>query len=175
MTISIPDLLLAFLAAAVALAGFTGIVALIDRGAAEVSPELASFRLRSLILVALSTIVMSAAPLLAIALLGESHTLWRVGCGLQAICSVAFTVRSFVLRQTFRGEAARGIRVGQFYAMTAVGAAVLMILLAGVFKYLPAPACYATGVFYFLLIVAVFFMRLVFMLDESLRNAERQP
>jgi hypothetical protein len=175
MTISVPDLLLAFLASAVALAGFTGIVALIDRGAAQVSPELASFRLRSLILTALATIVMSAAPLLAIALLGDSQALWRVGCGLQAICSVVFTVRGLVLLRTFQGEAARGIRPGQFYATTAVGAVAMAILLAGVFNYLPAPASYAAGVFYFLLIVAVFFMRLVFMLDESLRNAERRP
>ena len=173
--ISIPDLLLAFLAAAVALTGFTGIVALIDRGAAQVSLELASFRLRSLILTAFSTIIMSATPLLAIALIGESQTLWRVFCGLQAICNVAFTVRGLVLRQTFRGEAARGIRLGQFYATSAVGGLATAILLAGAFNYLPAPASYATGVFYFLLIVAVFFMRLVFMLDESLRNAERRP
>jgi hypothetical protein len=82
-------------------------------------------------------------------------------------------VRTMMLRRTFRGEAARGIRVGQFYAMTAVGAAAQAILLAGVFAYLPAPASYAIGVFWFLLMVAVFFMRLVFMLDESLRNAER--
>jgi len=169
MIISIPDLLLAFLAAAVALAGFSGIVALIDRGAAQVSPELASFRLRSLIVTALATIVMSAAPLLAIALVGDSQILWRVGCALQAICSVIFTVRGLVLRRTFRGEAARGIRLGQFYATTAVGVVAMAILLAGVFNYLPAPASYATGVFYFLLIVVVFFMRLVFMLDESLR------
>jgi len=175
MIISIPDLLLAFLAAAVALAGFSGIVALIDRGAAQVSPELASFRLRSLILTALATIVMSTAPLLAITLLGDSQTLRRVACGLQVICSVAFTVRGILLQRTFRGDAARGIRLGQFYATTAVGAVAMAILLAGVVNYLPAPASYATGVFYFLLIVAVFFMRLVFMLDESLRNAERRP
>ncbi|HLJ52120.1 MAG TPA: hypothetical protein VKT24_01970 [Rhizomicrobium sp.] len=175
MTISVPDLLLAFLAAAVALAGFSGIVALIDRGAAQVSLELASFRLRFLILTALSTIVLSVTPLLAIALLGESQTLWRVACGLQAIWGVSYMVRTMMLRRTFRGEAARGIRVGQFYAMTAVGALAQAILLAGVFAYLPAPASYAAGVFWFLLMVAVFFMRLVFMLDESLRNAERRP
>jgi hypothetical protein len=173
--ISIPDLLLAFLAAAVALAGFTGIVALIDRGAAQVSLELASFRLRFLIVTALSTIVLSAAPLLANALLGESQSLWRAACGVQAIFVVAFMFRTFALRRTFRGEAARGIRLGQFYAMTAVGAAALAILLAGAFAYLPAPASYAIGVFWFLLMVVVFFMRLVFMLDESLRNAERRP
>ena len=175
MTISVPDLLLSFLAAAVALSGFAGIVALIDRGAADVSPELASFRLRSLIGTAFSTIILSATPLLAIALVGDSQTLWRVACGLQAICSVVFSVRGFVLRQTFRGEASRGIRLGQFYATTAVGAVAMAILLAGVFNYLPAPASYATGVFYFLLIVVVFFMRLVFMLDESLRNTEPRP
>jgi hypothetical protein len=175
VTVSIPDLLLAFLAAAVALAGFTGIVALIDRGAAQVSQELASFRLRFLILTALSTIVLSVTPLLAIALFGESRTLWRVACGLQAIWGVSYMVRTFVLRRTFRGDAARGIRVGQFYAMTAVGAMAQAILLAAVLSYLPAPASYAIGVFWFLLMVAVFFMRLVFMLDESLRNAERRP
>lgn len=175
MTISVPDLLLAFLAAAVALAGFSGIVALIDRGAAQVSLELASFRLRSLILTALCTVVLSATPLLAVALLGDSQTLWRVACGLQAICSVAFTVNGIVSRRTFRGEAGRGLRLGQFYVMTAVGAVAMAILLAGVFDYLPAAASYAAGAFYFLLIVAVFFMRLVFMLDESLRNAERLP
>lgn len=167
---NVSDLLMAFLATAVTLAGFTGIVTSIDRGAARVSPALISFRLRSLILVAVSTIVLSVTPLLA-TLLVPGFDVWPLACGLQAGWAAFYIVRTVNMRRTFQGESAQGIHLGQYYIAMCAGVIVIGILGAGTLGYLPADASYATGVFWFLMLVVSFFRRLVFVLDESLRNS----
>jgi hypothetical protein len=167
---TVPDLLLAFLATAVTLAGFTGIVTFIDRGAARVSPELISFRLRSLILVAVSTIMLSVLPLLA-TLLVPGSDVWPLACALQAGWAAYYIARTVRIRRTFQGESAHGIHLGQYYVAMAAGIGTIGILSAGTLGYLPADASYATGVFWFLMLVVSFFRRLVFVLDDSLKNS----
>ncbi|MBI3676710.1 MAG: hypothetical protein HY243_08850 [Proteobacteria bacterium] len=172
MSISVPDLLLAFLATAVTLAGFAGIVTSIDRDAAKVSSDLVSFRLRSLISSALSTILFAVLPLLAILLTGRVEEVWRAACAAQALWIAFYVVRIVVIRQSFRGERAQGMRLSHYYLMMSLGAAVSVMLTAAAFGRLPAAASYAVGVFWLVFSVALFFMRLVFTLDESLRKAE---
>src|ERR1700759_915421 len=60
--------LLGFLAAAVALAGFAGIVTSIDRGAAVASNEVISFRVRNLVTSAVLSVLLSLQPVLLEAL-----------------------------------------------------------------------------------------------------------
>ncbi|MEA2746064.1 MAG: hypothetical protein QOI41_207, partial [Myxococcales bacterium] len=77
--------LLGFLAAAVALAGFAGIVTSIDRGAAIASNEVISFRVRNLVTSAVASVFLSLLPVLLEALeLFQSH-LWQRCCVVSAI------------------------------------------------------------------------------------------
>ena len=60
--------LIGFLASAIALAGFAGIVTSIDRGAAVASNEVISFRTRNLVTSAVTSVVLSLLPVLLEAL-----------------------------------------------------------------------------------------------------------
>jgi uncharacterized membrane protein len=170
---TVPDLLLAFMAAAIAVAGFAGIVALIDRGHARVAPELASFRVRWLVYSAAWTIVLAVAPMLAI-LSNAPHGVWQYGCIIQAACLFAFMFATTYNVQRFRRGRAQGIRMGGAYVMLFVAIAVIAMLVFGAAGYISASGAYATGVFWFLLSALLNFMRLVFTLDDAWRNAARR-
>jgi hypothetical protein len=165
---TVADLLLAFLGAVVALAGFSGIVSSIDRRTAGVSRELVSFRLRNMVTASLSTIVLAVSPLLVLQLTQQSDTVWPLFCIIAATWLTYLNVWTISIRQRFRGDTASGIRLGFYYVLTPASAGVVLMLGAGVLGYLPADACYATAVFWCLLRVAAFFSLLVFALDESL-------
>ena len=167
---SVPELLLAFLAADIALLGFAGIVALIDRTAAGVSHEIASFRVRNLVVFGLYEMVLAVAPLLAI-LLGGGATVWRIACVVQAMLIFYLTVRVFLLRRSFTGERARGMNLSVYYYFLGTGLPMIVLLGVGAAAYLPPAAVYTTGVFWFLFNVALLFMRLVFTLDDAVRNS----
>lgn len=167
---NIPELLLAFLAADVALLGFAGIVALIDRKAAGISHDIASFRVRNLVVFGLYAMVLAVVPLLAI-MLGGSTIVWRIACVVQAMLIFYLIVRVILLRRSFTGERARGINLSVYYYFIGTGLPMIALLGAGAAAYLPPAAVYTTGVFWFLFNVALLFMRLVFTLDDAVRNA----
>src|SRR6478672_7714045 len=86
------ELLFTLMQVAVALAGFTGVITLIDRGAAEVSDELVSLRVRRLVIAALLVIVLVATPFLAILFGLPKDLVWRWGCLVEAAFIAAFLV-----------------------------------------------------------------------------------
>jgi len=167
---NIPELLLAFLAADVALLGFAGIIALIDRTAARVSHDIASFRVRNLVLFGLCVIVLAVVPLLAV-MLGGGSIVWRVACAVQALLIVSLIVRIERIRHAFTGERAKGMNLSVYYYFLVTGVAIVVLLGIGAAAYLPPAAVYATGVFWFLFNVALLFMRLVFTLDDAMRSS----
>lgn len=170
---TVPDLLLAFMAAAIALAGFAGIVALIDRGAARVAPELASFRVRWLVYSAMWVVILSIAPLLAI-LSNAPRGVWQYGCIVEAAILLIFMiVTMYNVRRFMRGRAL-GIRMAGAYLMWLLSLGALAWLVAGGAGVVSASGAYAGGVFWFLLSSLQNFMRLVFSLDEGWRNAARR-
>jgi hypothetical protein len=158
---------------AVALAGFTGVMALIDRGAAKVSDDLASFRVRYLVKGTIAVLVFSGLPQLAMLFGWPEREIWRWSCALLATYTTYYVIGIVLLRQTFKGAKAQGMRLTQYYIFMPLGVASILLLLAGVAGYVPADASYAVGVFWFLLGSAFMFARLVSMLDESLRRDRR--
>ncbi|HEX4336189.1 MAG TPA: hypothetical protein VH062_09765 [Polyangiaceae bacterium] len=73
--------LLGFLAAAIALAGFAGIVTSIDRGAAVASNEVISFRVRNLVTSAVASVLLSLLlVLLVLLVLFEALELFQRSC-----------------------------------------------------------------------------------------------
>ena len=77
--------LLGFLTAAIALAGFAGIVTSIDRGAAVASNEVISFRARNLVTSAVTLVFLSLLPVLLEALELFQSSLWQRCCVVSAI------------------------------------------------------------------------------------------
>lgn len=167
---SVPELLLAFLAADVALMGFAGIVALIDRRAAGVSHDVASFRVRNLVLFGLCVIALSVLPLLAV-MLGGGPIVWRIACIAEALLIIYLIVRIERIRRTFTGERAQGMHLGVYYYFVFSGVAIIVLLGVGAAAFLPPAAAYTTGVFWFLFGTSLMFMRLVFTLDDAVRNS----
>jgi hypothetical protein len=167
---NVPELLLAFLAADVGLLGFAGIIALIDRTAARVSHEVASFRVRNLVVFGLCVIALSVLPLLAV-MLGGGSVVWRIACIAQALLIVFMIVRVERIRRTFTGDRAQGMHLGVYYYFVCSGVAIIVLLGVGAAAILPPAAVYATGVFWFVFGTALMFMRLVFSLDDAMRNS----
>lgn len=171
---NVPELLLAFLAADVALLGFAGIVALIDRSAARVSHEVASFRVRNLVVFGLYEIVLAVAPMLAI-LLGGGAAVWRIACVMQALLIVYLIVRIERIRRGFTGDSAKGMNLSIYYYFITTGMVMVVLLGVGAATYLSPAAVYVMGAFWFLFNVALLFMRLVFTLDDAMRNSGPRP
>ena len=164
------DLLFLFVQIVVTLAVFTGVVALIDRGAAKVSDEVASFSVRWLIAAALSVIVLATLPFFAILFGLPENDVWRLGCLIEGAYTLYWVIAVSLKLKSFKGPKGLGISQWQYYAVMAMFAVGAIALSGGFLGYTPAAACYAVGVFVFVLVVAIFFMRLVFMLDKSFRN-----
>src|SRR5580692_12230659 len=77
--------LLGFLAAAIALAGFAGIVTSIDRGAAVASNEVISFRVRNLVTSSVLSVLLSLLPVLLEGLELFHSSLWQRCCVVAAL------------------------------------------------------------------------------------------
>src|SRR5271165_6183608 len=92
--------LLGFLAAAIALAGFAGIVTSIDRGAAVASNEVISFRVRNLVTSAVISVLLSLLPVVLEALEFFRSSLWQRSCVVSAtaIGALLFSLLSGRLR-----------------------------------------------------------------------------
>jgi hypothetical protein len=167
------DLLFLFIQIVVTLAGFTGVVALIDRGAARVSDEIASFRVRWLIAAALSVVVLGTLPFFAILFGLPENDVWRWGCLIAGSYTLYWVIAVNLKLRSFKGAKGLGISIFQYYIVMAVFAVGAAVLAAGFLGFTPTAPSYSVGVFVFVLVVAIFFMRLVFMLDESSRNINR--
>ncbi len=164
------EVLLSFLGAAVAFAGFTGVVSLIDRRAAHVSHQVTTFRIKSLISSALCVIVLSVLPIFLIAFKMPPPLAWRAGCAAMSVVGLAYLFLISRARSRLTGEQKEGLSTAQFNFMTPLGALTILGLIGAAFGQIPAMPMYLVGDFFFLLISATVFLRLVFMLDESAKN-----
>lgn len=166
------SVLLAFLTAAVAFAGFTGVVALIDQTAAHVSREVISFRIKSLISSALCVLVLSSAPMICEGFGLSAKVYWRGGCALIAVVGVGYLIWVLRARGRLTGDAADGLNTTQFNIMTPLGAVTIMGLVAAVAGAIPPMGMYLMGDFFFLLISATVFLQLVLKLEEGARRRQ---
>lgn len=166
------EVLLSFLSAAVAFAGFTGVVALIDQRAAHVSRAVVSFRVRSLIASALCVMVLSVTPIFFRAFNVRLDVFWRISCGIMTFVGAAYLILIFRARGRLTGAAKQGLSTAQFNFMTPLGAITIGGLAAATAGFIPAVGMYLVGDFFFLLISATVFLRLVLSLDVSTKKDE---
>ncbi|HXM00756.1 MAG TPA: hypothetical protein VN932_12565 [Rhizomicrobium sp.] len=165
-----PDLLIAFMSIAVAFAGFTGVVALIDRRAAHVSRHVVSFRVRFLIIAVNVVLVLGALPLLLVAFGVPEELAWRISCGALALGGAGYLFGMIRMRSRLTPEQLEGLSAAQFNAIVPPGVLCVVAALVAAAGFIPVHGTYLLGVFYFLMGIASLFLRLVFMLDDSTRD-----
>jgi hypothetical protein len=159
--------LLGFLAAAIALAGFAGIVTSIDRGAAVASNEVISFRVRNLVTSAVLSVLLSLQPVLLEALELFRSSLWQRCCVVSAIAigALLFSLLSGRLRMREGRDA--GLSRPLFAANLTFGALAFGVLVAGASGAVAGRGAYFTGLYYLLYLMCTLFHRMVAMADAA--------
>ena len=164
--------LLGYLAAAVALAGFAGIVTSIDRRTVGATPEVISFRLNTLTLAGLSSIVLALLPIVIEALHLAPTTLWQLACIFNASAIAAITIGVVIVRLRMTG-ADRGFSQSVFVASIALGWAAIVACILGAGGIVPARGAYYLGQLFLLYQMYMLFYRMLLMADEASRGALR--
>jgi len=163
--------LLGFLAAAIALAGFAGIVTSIDRGAAVASNEVISFRVRNLVTSAVASVFLSLLPVLIEALELFQSSLWRRCCVVSAIVIGALLVSLLLGRLRMRGGKDAGLSRSLFATNLTLGALAFGVLVAGASGAVAGRGAYFTGLCYLLYLMCTLFHRMVAMADAAASHA----
>jgi len=172
MTMNVFDLLIAFLSIAVAFAGFTGVVSLIDRKAARVSVHIVSYRVRALNVAVLIVIALSILPFLLTAFALPGLSVWRICCAVFAIVGVIYLFWIIWVRTALRGEQLEGWSNTQFNIHVPSGFLSVAAAIFGASGTFNAMGVYLVGLFFFTMGIASLFFRLVLMLDDSKRNRD---
>jgi hypothetical protein len=159
--------LLGFLAAAIALAGFAGIVTSIDRRAAVASNEVISFRVRNLVTFAVALVVLSLLPVLLEALELFPSSLWRRCCVVSAISVGALLFSLVSARLRMRGGKDVGLSRPLFATNITLGALAFGVLVAGASAAVAGRGAYFAGLFYLLYLMCTLFHRMVAMADAA--------
>jgi hypothetical protein len=166
--------LLGFLAAAIALAGFAGIVTSIDRGAAVASNEVISFRVRNLVTSAVASVFLSLLPVLLEALELFRSRLWQRCCVVSAIAIGALLCSLMSARLRMRDGKDAGLSRSLFATNMTLGALAFGVLVAGALGAVAARGAYFAGLFYLLTLMCTLFHRMVAMADASASHAAKK-
>ncbi len=164
--------LLGFLAAAIGLAGFAGIVTSIDRRTVGATPEVITFRLNVLTLTALLSIVLALLPIVVEALALAPTTLWPFVCIFNASIIASILIVVAIARRRMAGTD-RGFSQTVFVASISLGAAAVVAGLLGAGNFIPARGAYYLGELFLLYQVFMLFYRMLLMADEASRVASR--
>jgi hypothetical protein len=166
--------LLGFLTASVALAGFAGIVTSIDRGAADASSEVISFRVGNLVTAAVALVFLALLPIVLEALELFPATLWR-RCSVVSAASIGALLVSLVsARLRMRGGRDAGLSSALFVVNVTLGALTLGVQVAGALGVVAPRGAYFTGLFYLLCLMCTLFHRMVAMADAAASRAMKK-
>jgi hypothetical protein len=165
--------LLGFLASAIALAGFAGIVTSIDRGAAVASSEVISFRVRNLVNSAVASVFLALLPVLLQALELFQSNLWQRCCVVSAIGVGALLFSLASARLRMRGADA-GLSRSLFAANMTLGVLAFSVLVTGACGAVAGRGAYFTGLFYLLYLMCTLFHRMVAMADDAASRAAKK-
>jgi hypothetical protein len=166
--------LLGFLAAAIALAGFAGIVTSIDRGAAVASNEVISFRVRNLVTFAVASVVLSLLPVVLEALELFQSSIWRRCCVASAIGIAALLFSLVSARLRMRGGKDAGLSRSLFATNLILGALAFGVVVTGASGAVAGRGAYFTGLFFLLFVMCTLFHRMVAMADAAASHAAKK-
>jgi hypothetical protein len=159
--------LLGFLASAIALAGFAGIVTSIDRGAAVASNEVISFRVRNLVTSAVLSVFLSLLPVVLEALEFLRSSIWQRSCIVSAIGIAALLFSLLSGRLRMRDGRDAGLSRSLFATNLTLGALAFGVLVAGAYGAVAGRGAYFTGLYYLLYLMCTLFYRMVAMADAA--------
>jgi hypothetical protein len=158
------------MAAAVALAGFAGIVTSIDRRTVGATPQVISFRVHALTLAALLSILLALLPIVVEALAIAPTTLWQFACVFSASVIALLSIVIVVARLRMTG-ADRGFSQPVFVASIALGGVAVVAGVLGAGGFIPARGAYYLGEVFLLYQMFMLFYRMLLMADEASRAA----
>jgi hypothetical protein len=166
--------LMGFLAASVALAGFAGIVTSIDRRAAVASNEVISFRVGNLVTSAVASVILSLLPIVLEALECFPSTLWQRCCVVSAVGIGALLFSLMSARLGMRSGKDAGLSRSLFAANLTLGALAFGVLVTGASGAVPGRGAYFTGLYYLLYLMCTLFHRMVAMADAAASHAAKE-
>jgi hypothetical protein len=166
--------LLGFLAASIALAGFAGIVTSIDRGAAIASNEVISFRVKNLVTSAVTSVLLSLLPVLLEALELFRSSLWQRCCIVAAIGIGTRLCSLLSARLRLRDGKDMGLSRSLFAVNITLGALTFVVLVSGAWGAIPGRGAYFAGLFYLLYLMCTLFHRMVAMADAAASHAAKK-
>jgi hypothetical protein len=167
--------LLAFFGASVSLAGFSGIITAIDRGAAPASSEVIAFRLQTLVRNAIVLAGAALLPLVIEALEIASQTLWQFSAMCAAIIlsltlSIALQGFGQLMKSRSRGFS---LPLGLFLIICGFLAMILDILAAG--GLVPARGAYFLTLTQLLMVILAMFHRIILIAIDATNNNVPSP
>jgi hypothetical protein len=167
--------LMSVMGAAVALAGFAGIVTSIDRSTVGASSAVITFRVRNLIVCAIASAFLAMLPILLDGLEVARESLWQFAAMIGAVTVASQVIGALVGRISIRGRD-QGLSRTLFFANMTLGTAAVLTELAGTAGLVPARGAYLLGLFFLQYVMATLFYRMIHMADEAARSAvRRQP
>lgn len=164
--------LLAILATSITLAGFSGIITMIDRRAAPASSEVIAFRLRNLTGNAISATVLALLPIILDAFQIATHSLWPL-CLLFATISLAGTATfglSKIMDMT--SQSGRGLSRALAFILLTVSFIVIIVDISAIAGFVPARGAYFLTLSQNVVIMLAMFYRIVLVADEAMRASQ---
>ncbi len=162
--------LLGFLASAITLAGFSGIITAIDRSAAPASSEVIAFRVQHLVVTAIYMTVLALLPIIIDAMEVLPQTRWQF-CTLIAAVTVGWSIGSAIsMRMRMTRQTSRGISNPLFVMivlMAAIAIALNIIATAGL---IASKGAYFFVQFHLLILMLSLFRRVMLTVDEAART-----
>ena len=167
--------LLAFFGASVSLAGFSGIITAIDRGAAPASSEVITFRLQTLFRNAIILAACALSPQIIEALDLASKTLWQLSAMCAAIIlSASMTSAPQGFAQLMRSRS-RGLSPTLGLVLITCGFIALGLDILGAAGLFPARGAFFLTLTQLLMIVLTMFYRIILIaIDATNKNLPNQ-
>lgn len=164
--------LLAFFGSSVSLAGFSGIITAIDRGAAPASSEVIAFRLQTLVRNAIILAVCALTPLIIEALEIASETLWQFSAMCAAIIlSASLTAALQGFSQLMKNRS-RGLSPTLGLVLITCGFTATGLDILGAAGHFPARGAFLLTLTQLLMILLTMFYRIILIaIDATSNNA----
>lgn len=153
--------LLAFFAAAITLAGSSGIITAIDRSAAPASSEVITFRLTNLTRSAFLLAALALLPIILDAMEIVQHTLWQFSVMCAAIVLAWSLATAVSAMSQMNQQTGRGLSLGLAIFLFTIGFAVLALDLLGAGGVVAARGVYFLTLSQFLTIILAMFYRII--------------
>jgi hypothetical protein len=153
--------LLAFFAAAITLAGSSGIITAIDRSAAPASSEVITFRLTNLTRSAFHLAALAILPIVLDALEIVRHTLWQFSVMCAAIVLAGSLATALSAMARLNQQTGRGLSLLLAIFLSTTGFAVLILDLFGAGGLVASRGVYFLTLSQFLTIILAMFYRII--------------